>query len=369
MCRQSGHPVFEVPPIARSERGWRQRRHRVAARVSSNGAAQLNLRPIQRLAKGGLSLPSSRSRENPQRLGLTVVHDHEHRSVQRRPLTQHADGDHPSNLGRSDKTSRPHLRRAPHEKLGSTAERPWLPARSLSSSMAVRSSSTLVIAEVGVNHNGDVDLAHRLIEASAAAGANVVKFQTFDPQLVVSASGRTAEYQLQSTGQRSQQEMLAGLSLPRSAWVDLADHCRQLDVEFLSTAFDWQSLEMLLEIGLRRIKIPSGEIDNVRFIARASDLGLPLVISTGMSDWDDVDLAVASSTNAPEVTLLHCVSLYPTPPEATNLSVIPAMRDRYHLPTGWSDHTLGVQAAVMAVTSGCDRYREAHHARPVHARA
>ena len=216
----------------------------------------------------------------------------------------------------------------------------------------MRSSSTLVIAEVGVNHNGDVDLAHQLIEASAAAGADVVKFQTFDPQLVVSTSGRTAEYQLQSTGQRTQQEMLAGLSLPGGAWVDLADHCRQLDIEFLSTAFDWQSLETLLEIGLRRIKIPSGEIDNVRFIARASQLGLPLVISTGMSDWDDVDLAVASSADAPEVTLLHCVSLYPTPPEATNLSVIPAMRDRYHLPTGWSDHTLGVQAAVMAVTLG-----------------
>lgn len=203
-----------------------------------------------------------------------------------------------------------------------------------------------------MNHNGDVELAHQLIEASAAAGADVVKFQTFDPQLVVSTSGRTAEYQLQSTGQHTQQEMLAGLSLPSGAWVDLADHCRQLDIEFLSTAFDWGSLEMLLEIGLRRIKIPSGEIDNVKFIARASQLGLPLIISTGMSDWDDVDLAVASSTDAPEVTLLHCVSLYPTPPEVTNLSVIPAMRDRYHLPTGWSDHTTGVQAAVMAVALG-----------------
>ncbi len=217
---------------------------------------------------------------------------------------------------------------------------------------SVRSSSTLVIAEVGVNHNGDVDLAHRLIDAAATAGADVVKFQTFDPQLVVSATGRTARYQLQSTGQRTQQEMLAALSLPMDAWVDLAEHCRQLEVEFLSTAFDWQSLEMLLQIGLRRIKIPSGEIDNVRFIARASECGLPLVISTGMSDWGDVDLAVAASTSAPDITLLHCVSLYPTPPELTNLAVIPSMRDRYHLPIGWSDHTPGTQAAVIAVALG-----------------
>jgi N,N'-diacetyllegionaminate synthase len=216
----------------------------------------------------------------------------------------------------------------------------------------MRTSRTLVIAEVGVNHNGDVEFAHRLIDVSADAGADVVKFQTFDPEQLVSAAGLTADYQLQSTGRSNQRDMLAGLALPSSAWAELADHCRDRAVEFLSTAFDWRSLEALVELGLRRIKIPSGEVDNLRFISAAASIGLPLIVSTGTSAWEDVDRAVASCRTAADVTLLHCVSLYPAPPDTTNLAVIPAMRERYGLPIGWSDHTLGSQSAVMAVALG-----------------
>ena len=213
--------------------------------------------------------------------------------------------------------------------------------------------ATLVIAEVGVNHNGDVETAHRLIDVAAAAGADVVKFQTFEPSEVVAPSARTAQYQRLATGSSDQLSMLTALTLPAGALRELADHCADVGVEFLSTAFDWSSLEALLAIGMQRIKIPSGELDNGQYLTRASLLGLPLIISTGMSDWADVDRAIALTTAAPAVTLLHCVSLYPTPPSATNLSVIPEMRKRYGVPVGWSDHTLGVNAAVIAVALGC----------------
>jgi N,N'-diacetyllegionaminate synthase len=215
-----------------------------------------------------------------------------------------------------------------------------------------RTRRTIVIAEAGVNHNGDLGLAHRLVDEACNAGADVVKFQSFDPVELVAATAPTADYQRRSTGQQAQREMLDALVLPTSALRELADHCQELGVEFLSTAFDWSSLETLIDIGIRRIKVPSGEIDNEPYLARVATLGLPLVISTGMSDWPDVDRAVALTHGAAEVTLLHCVSLYPTPTELANLSVIPRMRERYGLAVGWSDHTTDIEAGVIAVALG-----------------
>ena len=209
-----------------------------------------------------------------------------------------------------------------------------------------------MIAEVGVNHNGDLDLAHRLIEEASDAGADIVKFQSFEPSELVADSAPTADYQRVSTGQGGQREMLKSLVLPREALQELADHCRDLGVEFLSTAFDWTNLEMLIAIGIRRVKVPSGEIDNEPYLVRLAGLGLPLIVSTGMADWADVDRAVLLTRGAPEVTLLHCVSLYPTPSELANLSVIPRMRERYGLAVGWSDHTVDIEAGVIAVALG-----------------
>jgi N-acetylneuraminate synthase/N,N'-diacetyllegionaminate synthase len=209
-----------------------------------------------------------------------------------------------------------------------------------------------VIAEAGVNHNGDERLAHRLIDAAADGGADVVKFQSFDPAELVSSSAPKADYQRRTTGRGDQREMLEALVLADEAMGELADHCRDRGVEFLSTAFDWSSLERLISLGIRRIKVPSGEIDNSPYLMRVASIGLPLIISTGMSDWSEVDRAVALTETAPEVTLLHCVSLYPTPSALANMAVIPRMRDRYGLPAGWSDHTTDIEAGVVAVALG-----------------
>jgi N-acetylneuraminate synthase/N,N'-diacetyllegionaminate synthase len=215
-----------------------------------------------------------------------------------------------------------------------------------------RTPQTVVIAEVGVNHNGDLDLAHRLIEVASGAGADIVKFQSFEPAELVAHYAPTADYQRRATDQHGQREMLESLVLPREALQELADHCRDLGVEFLSTAFDWRNLEMLIAIGIRRVKVPSGEIDNEPYISRLASLGLPLIVSTGMANWADVDRAVALTQGAPGLTLLHCVSLYPTPPELANLSVIPRMRERYGVAVGWSDHTTDIEAGVIAVALG-----------------
>jgi N-acetylneuraminate synthase/N,N'-diacetyllegionaminate synthase len=211
---------------------------------------------------------------------------------------------------------------------------------------------TFVIAEAGVNHNGRPDLAHRLVDEAVAAGANAVKFQTFDADKVVSATGRTADYQRSAAGADSQRVMLRELELPYSSWQELAAHCSERGIEFMSTAFDWDSLELLLTIGLQRIKVPSGEIDNLPFLRRVADLALPLIISTGMSTWEEVDEAIGATRRASDVTLLHCVSRYPAPSDVANLSVIPVMRERYGRPVGWSDHTVGLRSAVVAVALG-----------------
>jgi len=212
--------------------------------------------------------------------------------------------------------------------------------------------STLIIAEVGVNHNGDPALAHELIDVAGDAGADVVKFQTFRPGSIVSEAAPTASYQRRATGKSSQRAMLDSLVLAESTWAELAAHCAERNVEFLSTAFDMESLELLIGLGIGRIKIPSGEVNNIRFVRSVAAIGLPLLISTGMSTWNDVTWAVEQSAAATDRTLLHCVSLYPTPPELTNLAAMAAMGRRYGLPIGWSDHTLGNQSALMATALG-----------------
>lgn len=209
-----------------------------------------------------------------------------------------------------------------------------------------------IIAEAGVNHNGSIVLAHRLVDMAADSGADAVKFQTFDPRAVASAGADAAPYQRAGGAGSHQLEMLKDLVLARSAWKELAWHAKERDLVFLSTAFDVQSLQMLLELDVQALKSPSGELDNLPFLARLAGCGRPLIISTGVSTLDEVSAAVQAAKAAPSIALLHCVTAYPAPTEASNLRALRTMTKAFHVPVGWSDHTRGSLTAVAAVALG-----------------
>jgi N-acetylneuraminate synthase/N,N'-diacetyllegionaminate synthase len=210
----------------------------------------------------------------------------------------------------------------------------------------------LVIAEAGVNHDGDEALAHRLVEVAAAAGADAVKFQTFAPELLASAAAPTAPYQAGATGVDRQRGLLGGLVLPPGAWAELADHARERGLLFLSTPFDPPSADLLCGLGVPALKVPSGELTNLAFLADLAGRGLPLLLSTGMATGEEVAAALAATSAAPGRCVLHCVSAYPAPAADANLRVIPALAARFGLPVGWSDHTVGTTTALGAVALG-----------------
>lgn len=211
----------------------------------------------------------------------------------------------------------------------------------------------LVIAEAGVNHNGSVDLAHALVDVAADAGADAVKFQTFEATRLVSATAATTPYQRRATAQeRTQAQMLAELQLPESVWRELAAHAHERGILFLSSAFDLPSAELLVELGVPAIKVGSGELTHHRFLRGVAALGVPMLVSTGMADEREVEGGVAACAGAPGLGLFHCVSAYPAPVEDANLTVIPRMAARHRVPVGWSDHTPGSVCAVAAVALG-----------------
>ena len=223
-----------------------------------------------------------------------------------------------------------------------------------------QSERVAVIAEVGVNHNGDVDLAHRLIDIAVESGAAAVKFQTFQPEALAAASAGTTPYQRDNGGATTQAELLRSLMLPDSAWRELMSHAADLDIRFLSTPFDLASADLLCELGVDVLKMSSGELTNLPFLRAVANLGLPMLVSTGMGDMPaEVEAAVQACAAAPGLALFHCVSAYPAPLEQANLAAIPAMAARLGLPVGWSDHTTGVTSAVIAVTLGA-RLLEKH---------
>jgi N,N'-diacetyllegionaminate synthase len=220
-----------------------------------------------------------------------------------------------------------------------------------------------VIAEAGVNHNGSLDLAFQLVEAARAAGADAVKFQTFRAEDVVTPSAVTADYQRSNTGETNQFEMIKKLELDEEAHRRLALHCAAQGIEFFSTPFSEEAVAMLVRQGVRRLKLPSGEITNRRLLECAADTGLPLLMSSGMATLDEVERAVQwiaarwraagrSAPNATNLTLLHCTSAYPAPPSSLNLRAIATMAGATGLPVGYSDHSEGVEAAVAAVALG-----------------
>lgn len=214
-----------------------------------------------------------------------------------------------------------------------------------------------VIAEAGVNHNGDIGLARQLVDAAADAGADAVKFQTFDPEKLVARGARKADYQRERTNRdESQLEMLRRLALPRKDFAALADHASSRSIRFLSTAFDEDSADYLEALGVSAFKVPSGEITNHSFIAHLARKGRPLLISTGMSDLYEVGAAlrIVEENGNPPVALFHCVTSYPAPARDCNLAAMATMRAAFGVPVGWSDHTSGHTVTLAAVVAGAE---------------
>ncbi len=210
-----------------------------------------------------------------------------------------------------------------------------------------------IIAEAGVNHNGEIDAARRLIDAAAEAGADAVKFQTYRTELLVGRDAPKATYQATTTGEAEGQfEMLKACELGFEDFRTLFGHAGERDILFLSTPFDADSLEFLVSLGVAALKIGSGEIDNVPLLRRAARSGLPLIVSTGMATLAEVQAALGVLEGVGEVAVLHCVSDYPAKPDDANLRAIPALAEALGVPVGFSDHTLGIEVALAARALG-----------------
>jgi N-acetylneuraminate synthase len=212
-----------------------------------------------------------------------------------------------------------------------------------------------IIAEAGVNHNGDVALAERLVDAAVRAGADAVKFQTFEAERLISAAAPKAEYQLRAGDPReSQLDMVRRLELSPEEYRQLAAYCERRRILFLSTPFDRKSVDLLVELGVPALKVGSGEITHWPFLEHVARSGLPIILSTGMAHLGEVDEAVrvVQSAGNGELALLHCVSNYPADPEDANLRAMRTMAVAFQLPVGYSDHTLGIEVSLAAVALG-----------------
>lgn len=216
-------------------------------------------------------------------------------------------------------------------------------------------NKTTIIAEAGVNHNGSLDLARELIDVAAEAGADYVKFQTFEADKITSKQANKAKYQ-QNGSSESQWEMLKKLELRKEDHVALINYCREKNIRFLSTPFDLGSIDLLKELGVNLGKIPSGEITNLPYLRRMAESFESLVMSTGMADMEDIAaaLGIITRANVPlsKITLLHCNTAYPTPFHDVNLLAMPEMANKFGVAVGYSDHTPGVTVPIAAVALG-----------------
>src|ERR1700722_1193291 len=215
----------------------------------------------------------------------------------------------------------------------------------------------LIIAEAGVNHNGSIDLAVQLIDAAKASGADAVKFQTFRADRIATRSAEKANYQQrQAADGESQFEMLQRLELDAAAHRRLFDYCRKTAIQFLSSPFDIQSIDLLDTLEVPLLKIPSGEITNLPFLERIAAKGRPVILSTGMSTLGEVEEAVQvlRAGGVSEITLLHCVTEYPAPYAEINLRAMQTLKSAFGLPVGYSDHTPGIEIAIAAVALGAE---------------
>ena len=215
----------------------------------------------------------------------------------------------------------------------------------------------LIIAEAGVNHNGDLQLANQLIDAAAEAGADVVKFQTFQADQLATTKAAKASYQQQATDKiENQQAMLRRLELTFDQHQQLISYCHDSNIEFLSTAFDDPSIDLLSKLNLKRFKIPSGEITNLPYLRRLGGLGKPLILSTGMANLGEIEAALAvletAGTNRAQITVLHCTTEYPAPMAEVNLRAMQTIGQAFGVAVGYSDHTAGIEVPIAAVALG-----------------
>lgn len=219
-------------------------------------------------------------------------------------------------------------------------------------------NKVLIIAEAGVNHNGSIELAKKLIDAAVYAGVDFVKFQTFNSQSLVSKSAKKALYQIENTKDttESQLQMLKKLELSKEQHYEIVSYCKEKKISFFSTAFDIGSLIFLKELGLSMVKIPSGEITNLPYLRKAAELFSEVIISTGMSNINDIEQAVNVFLNAGydknNISILHCNTEYPTEMKDVNLLAMKTIQRKFNTRVGYSDHTLGIEVPIAAVALG-----------------
>jgi N,N'-diacetyllegionaminate synthase len=217
--------------------------------------------------------------------------------------------------------------------------------------------TVLIVAEAGVNHNGDLETSLHLVDAASRCGADLVKFQTFTADQLVIPDAAKAEYQRATTSNTETQfEMLRKLELSYNDHLAIIDRCQERGIGFLSTGFDISNVDMLVGLGMNRIKVPSGEITNLPHLRYIGGLGLPTILSTGMADLEEVrnalDVLLAYGSSKSDVTILHCTTDYPAAMGDVNLQAMVTMRDAFDVEVGYSDHTLGHEVAVAAVALG-----------------
>ncbi len=216
----------------------------------------------------------------------------------------------------------------------------------------------LIIAEAGVNHNGSLDIAKQLIDKAVEAGVDIIKFQTFKSEKLVSKAAKQAEYQRRNIGKKdeSQLAMLKKLELSPSAHKELMDYCREKGIRFFSTAFDMDSIEYLHSLNLGLWKIPSGEITNYPYLRKIAQYHEPIILSTGMCELSDIEatlkVLVGFGVKKEQITILHCNTEYPTPYSDVNLRAMLEIRDRFGVQVGYSDHTQGIEVPIAAVALG-----------------
>lgn len=216
-------------------------------------------------------------------------------------------------------------------------------------------NKVFIIAEAGVNHNGNIEIAKRLIDEGAKAGVDAIKFQTFKAENLVTKSAKQAEYQVKNLNKEtSQLQMLKKLELDYNIHKYLSDYCKEKNVMFLSSAFDIESINLLNELGIEIFKIPSGEIENVPYLKAIAKTGKKVILSTGMSDLSDIEFAldVLRSNGANDIAVLHCNTDYPTKMSDVNLNAMNTIKEAFKVEVGYSDHTNGIEVPIAAVALG-----------------
>ncbi|WP_253197229.1 N-acetylneuraminate synthase [Clostridium algidicarnis] len=214
--------------------------------------------------------------------------------------------------------------------------------------------SCLIIAEAGVNHNGDINIAKELVDSAVKTGANAVKFQTFKAENLVTKKAPKADYQKETTGYGNQYEMLKKLELSYDDHVLLKKYCADKGVMFISTPFDFESVDLLVKLDIPLYKVSSGDLTNIPLLKYIARLDKPMIVSTGMANLGEVELAIEAinKTGNDKIILLHCTSNYPTEYEDVNLNAMITLKNAFNLPIGYSDHTKGIEVPIAAVAMG-----------------